>query len=159
MGTVAADTTQGSDLFTGDQSFYAHDDQADSKTTAGVYSHNELQASANEAEAMCDWARHINGILSGFISAADTDFDTDDVLSTGIGAGYGILMVAESVDAVASAWLVQDESLLAMMVHGSFSGTKDTASKYNVYYETDQFKVQNKVGNNKSVVVRMLSMS
>ena len=41
----------------------------------------------------------------------------------------------------------------------NFSGTKDTASKYNVYYETDQLKVQNKVGDNKSVVVRLLSMS
>ena len=41
---------------------------------------------------------------------------------------------------------------------GTFTVTKDTASSYNVYWETDQFKVQNKVGDDKNIRVSLYGM-
>jgi len=82
--------------------------------------------------------------------AEDTDFDDGDVISTGITASYGMLVVRDSVDGVCGLFRVQNQTVSIMDADALYSTTKDTAAHYNVYWETDQFKVQNKVGDNKN---------
>ena len=66
-----------------------------------------------------------------------------DVLSTGQEAGYGLLIVSVPTDGITAVYRVDNETLTTISAHADFSTTKNTGSKYNVYYETDQFKVQN----------------
>ena len=42
---------------------------------------------------------------------------------------------------------------ISEMENASMTTTKDNAGTYNVYWETDQYKVQNNVGDNKNVKV------
>lgn len=86
-------------------------------------------------------------------NATDADSDTDDVLSTGIGSSHGILIVGITSDDKTAIYRIDGTLLTAISAHADFSTTKDTASKYNVYYETDQFKIQNKVDDNKVIKV------
>ena len=47
MAVLTPDAAQGQALFEGTQSFYTHDDAADSKDSGGNYSHNAVQGSAH----------------------------------------------------------------------------------------------------------------
>lgn len=84
-------------------------------------------------------------------SGSDADFDTDEVLSTGQAGCYGLLIVAEKTGGITAVYRVDNQTLTAISAEATFSTTKDNAATYNVYWETDQFKIQNKVGNDKSV--------
>lgn len=90
--------------------------------------------------------------------ASDSDSDTDDVLLTGISQGVGILIVGCSTDGISAIYRVDNSTLTAISAESTFSTTKDSASKYNVYYETDQYKVQNKVGDNKLIKVKFIGV-
>jgi len=85
--------------------------------------------------------------------ATDIDFDTDEVLSTGILASYGLLIVRESTSGVTGVFRIENQTIVVISVNALFTITKDSANTYNVYWETDQFKVQNKVGNDKNIKV------
>lgn len=85
----------------------------------------------------------------------DTDSDTDDVLSTGITSGYGLLVVSETTGTEACVFLIAGATIEKISADATFTVTKDTASSYNVYWETDQFKVQNKVGDDKYIKVAL----
>jgi len=89
----------------------------------------------------------------GIKYAADADSDTDDVLGTSISSGTGLMLVSVTTDDDAALYRVEGSTLTAISANSNFSTTKDTGSKYNVYYETDQYKVQNKVGDNKDIKV------
>jgi hypothetical protein len=80
---------------------------------------------------------------------SDTDSDTDDVFSTGLSASYGLLVVSCETDTSSALFRLSNESIYLISGDGDFGVTQDAASKYNVYWDTDQFKVQNKVGDNK----------
>lgn len=90
-------------------------------------------------------------IMTKLISnqASDADFDTDEVLSTSLSTGYGKLQVADTSNNRIAEFLLTGQSapVLAMNSSNHFSVTKDTASKYNVYFENGQYRIQNKVGN------------
>jgi len=88
-----------------------------------------------------------------WITAADADSDTDDVLSTGISGFHGLVLVRSITDNTSAMYRVTNTSVVDVSLDSDHSSTKDTASKYNFYYETDQFKLQNKVGDNKSLSV------
>ena len=62
-------------------------------------------------------------------------------------------MVREKIDKVAELYMVADQVLTALGGEAAFTTTKDNAGTYNVYYETNLLKVQNKVGDNKNVRV------
>ena len=99
-----------------------------------------------------DQALHVGGeILSQ--CAEDTDFDSGNVLNTGIISGYGILTCAESTAGKTALYRVDYHTLTVISAHADFSTIKGTAGKYNVYWETDQFKVQNNFGDNKKMRV------
>ena len=86
----------------------------------------------------------------------DSDVDTDEVILTGIASGIGYLMVGCSTDTKNAIYRVEGSTLTLISGNTVFSTAKDTGSKYNVYYETDQYKIQNKVGDNK--VFRIISI-
>lgn len=99
--------------------------------------------------------KHLNLTTLGVTNfvAEDADFDTDEVLSTGITSGYGLLVVRESVGGVCGVFRIENQTIVVASVNAAFTITKDNAATYNVYWETDQFKIQNKVGDNKSIKV------
>jgi hypothetical protein len=84
--------------------------------------------------------------------AEDTDSDTDDVLVTTIAnTVYGLLMVRESAGTEACMYLLAGGTIEKISADATFTVTKDNASTYNVYFETNVIKVQNKVGDNKNI--------
>ena len=91
-------------------------------------------------------------------NAADADSDADDVLNTEIDASHGVLIVGVTSDDKTAIYRTEGQTLTAISANSDFSVTKDTASKYNVYYETDQFKVQNKVGDNKIIKIGFIGV-
>lgn len=85
--------------------------------------------------------------------AADTDFDTDETLNTGITNNFGLMIVKETVDGVTGMFRIEGTSIVDIGSNAAFTTTKDNAGTYNVYFDTDAFYVQNKVGDNKAVAV------
>ena len=83
--------------------------------------------------------------------AIDTDFDDTDVWSTGLLSGYGLLIVRESAGTEICQYLIAGATIEKISGDATFTVTKDNAATYNVYWETDQFKIQNKVGDNKNM--------
>ena len=91
-------------------------------------------------------------------NGADTDFDTNDVLTTTIASGTGIVVVAEKTTSVTAVYLLENTTLTAISANVLFHTSKDNASTYNVYVESGYVKVQNKVGNNKSIAVGVITV-
>ena len=101
---------------------------------------------ATGTTASTDWA------LIPPRSGSDDDFDTDEVHDTGIeGTEYGQLIVRESTGTEACIFLIAGQTIEKVSGDVTFTITKDTVSSYNVYWETDQFKIQNKVGDDKNM--------
>lgn len=92
-------------------------------------------------------AKELNGVAKSFYTNLDSD--NNAVSLTGIQAGYGLLFISCSTDGKAAIYRVDNQTLAAISADVVYNTNKDNASTYNVYYETDQFKIQNKVGNNK----------
>ena len=89
-----------------------------------------------------------------WIPKVDTDSDTDDVLATGVSGFHGLAMVISLTDDVSAIFHIDNTTLTSnISLNAAITSTKDNAGTYNFYYETDQFKLQNKVGDNKSVQV------
>jgi hypothetical protein len=86
-------------------------------------------------------------------SVENTNWTNSAVLDTGIGAGYGLLIIRESMWAVTGIFKMDDQTLTIVSADILFTTVKDTAGSYNVYWEGTSFKVQNKVGNNRNVRV------
>jgi hypothetical protein len=85
-------------------------------------------------------------------TAEDTDSDTDDVLVTTIpNTVYGMLIVRESTGTEACQYLLAGGTIEKVSTDATFTVTKDNASTYNVYFEDNVIKVQNKVGDNKNI--------
>jgi len=83
----------------------------------------------------------------------DIDSDTDEVISTGILASYGMLIVRESTGGVTGLFRLENQTIVDLGSNAAFTITEDNAGTYNVYWSVDQFKVQNKVGDNKNIRV------
>jgi len=94
-----------------------------------------------------------SGITFKSLVAEDTDSDTNDVLLTGLTDGYGLLVVSETTAGITAIFRVDYHTPTIISADAAFTIAKDTASKFNVYWETDQFKVQNKAGNNRHITV------
>jgi len=83
---------------------------------------------------------------------------TDEVLSTGITSGYGLLVVTCTTDNVCGVYRIEHQTIVAISQNALFTITKDNASTYNVYWDTDQYKVQNRVagsGETKNITVAL----
>jgi hypothetical protein len=91
--------------------------------------------------------------------ASDTDSDTNDVLTTTIpNTAYGLVIVRESTGTEACVFLIAGGTIEKIGADATFTVTKDNASTYNVYFETNVIKVQNKVGDNKNIAVGLYSI-
>lgn len=77
--------------------------------------------------------------------SVDADFDNTDVISTGIVASYGMLAVKETVTGRGGLFRLENQTITTIEADSSFSLTKDAAF-INLYWETDQFKIQNNSG-------------
>lgn len=89
------------------------------------------------------------------VYVSDTDSDTDDVLSTGITTKFGLVLIKETTGNKFCLFRIKGDNSAPIIIDGDaeFAAVKDNASTYNFYYETDQFKLQNKVGNDKALYV------
>lgn len=89
------------------------------------------------------------------IYVSDTDSDTDDVLSTGITTKFGLVLIKETTGNKFCLFRIKGDNSAPIIIDGDaeFAAVKDNASTYNFYYESDQFKLQNKVGDNKALYV------
>jgi len=89
------------------------------------------------------------------IYVSDTDSDTNDVLSTGITAKFALVLIKETSGNKFCIFRIKGDNSAPVIIDGDaeFTVTKDTASSYNFYYESDQYKLQNKVGDNKALYV------
>ena len=87
--------------------------------------------------------------------ASDTDSDTGDILTTTISnTEYGLVIVRESTDSDTAVFLIGGGNIeLVTGITSNFSTTKDTINKYNIYYESNVIKLQNKVGDNKNIAI------
>jgi hypothetical protein len=79
------------------------------------------------------------------LQSSEADFDVNEVKATGIPAGYGMVMVAETSTKKSGIFRLEDGTISSISKDASFTITKDNASTINVYYDTDQVKVQNKI--------------
>jgi len=75
----------------------------------------------------------------------------DAVVDTGENEPTGVLTVINETDDEIAIWAVEGNTLIAIQVNTNFSDTLTTASKINVAFDTDQYKVENKLGSNKIV--------
>lgn len=98
-------------------------------------------------------------VVTGYIYAGrtkeDTDFDLNEVLETGI-TGYGLLIIYEIASLSESAIYHIRGNTAPAIISGNtlvFNTAKDIASRINVYYETNQIKVQNKITDNLNIRV------
>jgi len=91
-----------------------------------------------------------------FPSGSDTDSDTDDVLLTGVDTSYGVLLVVEKTGGITGFFRIDGSTVTSISADANFALVKDNAATYNVYYETDQYKIQNKVGDNKSIAYQFM---
>jgi len=134
--------------------------QASMRTSAASSTNPVFVPDVNNANTGIGWAvaGQLSHITDGretmrMISSADTDSDTDDVLSTGVSGYHGLVLVRSITDNTSAIYRVSNVTVSDVSLDGDHTSTKDTGSKYNFYYDTDQFKLQNKVGDNKSVSV------
>jgi hypothetical protein len=80
----------------------------------------------------------------------NADSDTDEIDTTVIGDTHGgLLIVFCSTDSATGTFRIENGLIAVISANALYSTTKDNASTYNVYFETNVIKIQNKVGNNK----------
>ncbi len=91
-------------------------------------------------------------------NGADADSDTNDVLVTSIPSGTGLVLVACKTDNITGLYLLENTVLTVILANALFTVTKDNAATYNIYVEGGFVKIQNKVGNDKSIAVGLISV-
>ena len=89
-----------------------------------------------------------------WIPKVDTDSDLNDILLTGVSGFHGIALVTSLTDNVSAIYHIDNVTITGVIsANALFSNTPGNAGTYNFYYNVDQFKLENKVGNDKSVQV------
>jgi formylmethanofuran dehydrogenase subunit E len=82
----------------------------------------------------------------------------DGVLKTSIIGNLGILIVSDCTNSKVALLRIEGNTVVSVSANAIFSITKDTASKLNVYWETDQIKVQNKTSANVTLKVALVGV-
>ena len=101
----------------------------------------------------------ISGTKVSANTAEDVDSDTDAVLTTTIAdTEYGMLLVRETAGTEMCLYLIAGGTIEKVSADATFTVTKDNASTYNVYFETNVIKIQNKVGDNKVIRAGLFSI-
>jgi len=150
---------------------------ANSAAACTMYSYNNTIAVYNTTTTTQAYSYYQNntGVItsrgdyiessSGFIgdisfhdfTIQDLDSDTDDVMVTEIpDTAYGLIMVRESVGTEACLYMIAAGTIEKISSDATFTVTKDNAATYNTYFEDNVIKVQNKVGDNKNIRVKLI---
>jgi len=91
-----------------------------------------------------------NGTLTSSM-IENTDSDTNEIDSVVFAGGFGMIIAASVTDGTSAIWKLKGTTFEAIEVDVDWTSTKDNAATYNVYIESGSIKLQNKVGDNKSV--------
>ena len=68
----------------------------------------------------------------------------DGVADSGLAGGGGMIVVYSTTSGVTGLYRLDYHTVVAVSLNALFTVTKDNASTINVYWETDQVKIQNK---------------
>jgi hypothetical protein len=92
-------------------------------------------------------ASRFNGSMSiervGFAVIEEKGLGTDEVFLTNLRDGNCGLLIVRGLTQV-GLFRIEGTGIVSISANIVYSLVKDTASRINVYWETDQFKVQNK---------------
>ena len=94
-----------------------------------------------------------SGTGGNVTAGADTDLDNNEAYTSGLPAGYGLVLVANKTDAKDGLFRLENTTTFVVSADATFSVTKDNAATINVYVEGGYVIVQNKIANNKSITV------
>ena len=89
--------------------------------------------------------------------AATASMDTDDILETGLSGG-GQLVVSESTTKITGLFRLDHDVVVDLGSHQNFSESDSVSGRLCVYYDTDQVKVKNLLGDGLSVTVGWLGV-
>jgi len=123
-------------------------------TAVGVHGSNTCIVGNSTQSVVAPGIGGINSVV-----AESTNFANNAVLNTGFASGYGLLIVRESTGGSSAVFRIDNQTITDVSLNALFTHTKDNAATYNVYFETDQFKVQNKVGDNKNIRVGFFGLN
>lgn len=81
-------------------------------------------------------------------------FNLDEVVETPLDSTFcGILLIGVTTDSAVAVFRIENGGGAVISANALFSTTKDTADKYNAYFEDAYLHVQNKVGNTKTLKI------
>ncbi|OHB59620.1 MAG: hypothetical protein A2167_08665 [Planctomycetes bacterium RBG_13_46_10] len=83
---------------------------------------------------------------------------SNEVLITPIKSNCGLLLVRDITNSRTGILRLDGTTITYLSQNAIYSLTKDTASKLNVYFETDQIKVQNKTASPVNLRVSLLGI-
>lgn len=81
-------------------------------------------------------------------------FSLDEIIETKLADDFcGILIVGVTTDSAVAVYRIENGGGAVISANVLFSNTKDHAATYNAYFEGGYLKVQNKVGNTKTLKI------
>jgi hypothetical protein len=89
----------------------------------------------------------------------NTAFALDQVVVTPIDSTFmGIVVIGVVEDSACGIWRAENGGGAAVSAHALFANAKDNAATYNAYFEDGYLKVQNKVGNGKTLKISVFGL-
>jgi hypothetical protein len=92
--------------------------------------------------------RYLEGgilIEKAFLGVSEQrEVEVNGVFLTGIKENCGTLFIRDVTNSKVGIFRIEGTTIVSVSANAIYSITKDTASKLNAYWETGQFKVQNK---------------
>jgi hypothetical protein len=129
----------------------------DNTGNLSIYGNTSVAGKIETTSTATDSIKTAGGYLSTI--AVTTNITTDAVLVTTIpDTSYGLVVVRELTGTEACVFLIAGGTIEKIGADATFTVTKDNASTYNVYFESNVIKVQNKVGDNKNIAVGLYSV-
>lgn len=83
----------------------------------------------------------------------NVDSNLNDIIDTTVNKINGLLILKESVDEICGVYRVENQNIIVISQNVLLTTTINNNGTYNIYWSVNQFKVQNKVGDNKSISV------
>lgn len=127
----------------------AYDFVINRKTETSLGSGTQRLASLQVADVEYAGIDNKGAISSTMINNIDSD--TDEIDSVTWAGGYGLLITCSVTDGTSAIWKLEGTTFTTVSVDADWTSTKDNPATYNVYFEAGAIKLQNKVGNDKTV--------
>ena len=89
----------------------------------------------------------------------NTAFELDDVVTTTLADNFmGIVVIGIVEDSACGIWRVENGGGATISANALYTNVKDNAATYNAYFEDNYLKVQNKVGNGKTLKISVFGL-